>query len=236
MVRIIDEHLKIVENKVCKLWDLTITAYENVYEAFENNNRKLALKISKDDKIINDLEEELNDDTIKTITLQSPVASDLRLLISALKIANQLERIADYTVNVSDHILIDEGESGKTSSSIVDKQILEMIKYIISMLEGAKIAFETQNVELAKEIIAMDVQLDKIYTKSVKKLSKLVSDEEKLNEILPEISLNSVLLVKYLERSGDHIVNIAESIFYMVKGRNYDAHHTATMFDDEGEE
>ncbi|GBU10878.1 phosphate transport system regulatory protein PhoU [Erysipelotrichaceae bacterium] len=228
MVRIIDEHLNIVVEKISKLFDMTTNAFEEALIAFETDNRKKALKITKNDAKINEMEEEINEDTIRVITLQAPVASDLRLLIASLKIAGQLERIADYTVNIADHVLIGEEEDETTTA--VDKNISEMIKYVVEMLRVAKTAYLDQDIYLAKQVIDMDNNLDKIYTKSINKLAKTVGDTMD-GEELPEANLNSVLMVKYMERAGDHVTNIAEQIFYLVKGRNYDIHHVSTLFD-----
>lgn len=233
MVRIIDEHLNVVVEKVEKLWDMTEHAYAEALEAFELDNRKKALKITKNDAKINDLEEEINEDTIRVITLQAPVARDLRLLIASLKIAGQLERIADYTVNIADHVLI--GEEDDETTTAVDKNISEMINYVVEMLKVAKEAYLNQDIYLAKQVIDMDNKLDKIYGKSLSKLAKTVGDLPYEGDELPEVNLNSVLIVKYLERAGDHVTNIAEQIFYMVKGRNYDIHHVSTLFDNDQE-
>ncbi|MGL5043032.1 MAG: phosphate signaling complex protein PhoU [Culicoidibacterales bacterium] len=229
MGRIIDEHLNVVVEKIGKLFDMTMDAYHEALVAFETDNRKKALKITKNDAKINELEEEINEDTIRVITLQAPVASDLRLLIASLKIAGQLERIADYTVNIADHVLI--GEEEEESATAVDKNISEMISYVIEMLVVAKRAYNEQNIYLAKDVIDMDNKLDHIYGKSISKLAKTVGDLPEDGDEVPEVNLNSVLMVKYMERAGDHVTNIAEHVFYMVKGRNYDIHHVATLFD-----
>lgn len=228
MGRLIDGHLGLVVEKVDELWELTEKAYDQALKAFETNDRKRALKITKNDAKINELEEEVNEDTIRVITLQSPVASDLRLLISSLKIAGQLERVADYTVNIADHILITDSES----ESVVDQNITDMISYVIQMLKKARTAYLEQDIYLAKEVIDMDEHLDKIYGKSIRKIVKDVDSADELQET----NLKSALLVKYLERAGDHVTNIAEAVFYMVKGRNYDIHHNKALFDEAEEE
>jgi len=233
MTRIIDEHLGIVVNKTEKLWELVEEAYERISNAFEHDDRKLALKVTRKDKIINDLEEEINEDTIRTITLQAPVASDLRLLISSIKIANQLERIADYTVNIADYILLNEDDDESSYTTIVDKYIYDMMSYILDMLQLAKKAYLEQDVELAKKVMVMDYKLDKIYSKSITKLIDDVRENVPTIDELAKINMNVVLIVKYLERAGDHIVNVCESIFYLVKGHNYDSRN---MFDEDEED
>jgi len=230
MGRIIDEHLSTVVEKTTKLWDLVEEAYENIGKAFETKDRKLGLKVARKDKIINELEDEINEDTIRAISLQAPVASDLRLLISSIKIANQLERIADYTVNISDYILINDVETDSAYTTIVDKYIGQMITYILEMLARAKEAYVKQDVNLAKQVIEMDRKLDKMYSKSIENLIEDVQKHALEIDELAKFNMNIMLIVKYMERAGDHIVNICETVFYLVEGRSYD---TRNMFDDE---
>lgn len=223
MVRLIDSHIHEVVEKVARLWDLTEVAYVRIEGAFRENNRKKALKVSKEDALINELEEEVNEDAIRVITLQAPVASDLRLLISSLKIAGQLERIADYTVNIADYVLVAD-EKG-FSATVVDEDVLKMINYVLEMLKLAKEAYLNEDIEAAKQIIEMDKQLDKIYGKSLRRIVKDIDGED-----IHEANLQSALIVKYLERAGDHIVNVCEAIFYMVKGRHL--RHSADTYNE----
>jgi len=230
MGRIIDEHLSTVVTKTTKLWDLVEEAYERIGQAFERKDRKLGLKVARKDKIINELEEEINEDTIRAISLQAPVASDLRLLISSIKIANQLERIADYTVNISDYILINDDATESSYTTIVDKYIENMITYILEMLDLAKKSYVEQDVQIAKQVMEMDRKLDKMYSKSIENLIEDVrKNAVEINE-LAKFNMNIMLVVKYMERAGDHIVNICETVFYLVEGRSYD---TLDMFDDD---
>jgi len=233
MARIIDEHLSTVVEKTKRLWDLVEEAYEQIGKAFELKDRKLGLKVARKDKIINELEDEINEDTIRAISLQAPVASDLRLLISSIKIANQLERIADYTVNISDYILINDLASESSYTTIVDKYIGEMIAYILQMLDLAKTAYVEQNLQVAKQVIEMDRKLDKMYTKSIANLIEDVRQNAVEIDELAKLNMNIMLIVKYMERAGDHIVNICETVFYLVEGRSYDS---LNMFDDDEHE
>jgi phosphate transport system protein len=233
MARIIDEHLSTVVEKTKRLWNLVEEAYEQIGQAFELKDRKLGLKVARKDKIINELEDEINEDTIRAISLQAPVASDLRLLISSIKIANQLERIADYTVNISDYILINDLASESSYTTIVDKYIGEMITYILQMLDLAKTAYVEQNLQVAKQVIEMDRKLDKMYTKSIANLIEDVRQNAVEIDELAKLNMNIMLIVKYMERAGDHIVNICETVFYLVEGRSYDS---LNMFDDDEHE
>lgn len=214
-MRLIDEHLQIVMDKVQTLWEQTSQAYDRILIAFEEEDRKKALKIIRHDEKINALEEDIMDTIINVITLQAPVASDLRFLIATMKIASQLERIADYTVNIAEFVLVKE-ESDATI--IVDSKIRNMIAITLTMLAETLEAYSHKDLKLARKVIQTDKELDKIYGQALRKLVRN-SDDLTNNFDTTEINLNSILILKYLERAGDHICHIAEEIFYMVKGR-----------------
>lgn len=213
MKRILDNQINEVQDKVIELWDRCLNAYDQAKLALMNKDLSVAMNISKNDIIINELEEDINELTIKIITLQAPVASDLRFLIASIKVANQLERIADYTVNLADTVLLDKQYE---EHYLIEDEIIKMITQIEYMLNVAKDAFINQDTKLAKEAMALDQFVDALYDASIK---KMVDQKE-----ADERNIRVTLIAKYLERAGDHVTNIGEIIYYMVRGRNFDGH------------
>lgn len=213
MKRILDNQINEVQDKVIELWDRCLNAYDQAKLALMNKDLSVAMNISKNDIIINELEEDINELTIKIITLQAPVASDLRFLIASIKVANQLERIADYTVNLADTVLLDKQYE---EHYLIEDEIIKMITQIEYMLTVAKDAFINQDTKLAKEAMALDQFVDALYDASIK---KMVDQKE-----ADERNIRVTLIAKYLERAGDHVTNIGEIIYYMVRGRNFDGH------------
>ena len=188
-----------------------IESFKNLINACEINNQDMAKEIIENDQMINDIEISINVDGYLLIARQCPVASDLRRIITALKISNDLERIADYSVNIAKYML-----KTKHDNSMVVKSIMFLGKHLIEMLEDIMEAFEKEDIELALKVNDRDEILDDVYKEEVKeliKIGKTSTDEES------EEAIKGLLVIKQIERAGDHITNIAENIVYLVNGK-----------------
>ena len=203
--------LENLNNKVLDMGSEVIEAFNNVIEACETRDNDVAKNIIENDKVINDIEVSINVDGYLLIARQCPVASDLRRIITALKISNDLERIADYAVNIAKYML-----KTKHDNSMVIESIMFLGKHLIEMLDGIMESFEKEDIELALTINDKDEILDNVYREEVKKLiniGKVSTDEES------EEAIRGLLVIKQIERAGDHVTNIAENIVYLVNGK-----------------
>lgn len=197
--------------KVLEMGKEVIISYQNIMIACEKSDLDLAKDIISHDKLINDIEIAINVDAYLLIAKQCPVASDLRGIVTGVKIASDLERIADYAVNIAKYLF-----KTKHNNSEYIQPIISLINHIIKMLNGIMIAFEEENIELALEVSDLDEVLDKEYEKEAKRIFKVgknTSDSE------TEEAMRALLVIKQIERAGDHITNIAENIVYFVNGR-----------------
>lgn len=205
------DELHDLNNKVLDMGYEVLNAYNNLLVVCENNNLDIAKDIMDNDKLINDIEISINVDGYLLIAKQCPVASDLRRIITALKIANELERIADYAVNISKYMIKTKNDNTQFVQSIVI-----LIKHFYSMLEDIMKSFDKEDLTLALEVNERDEQLDMLYNTEVKsliKIGKKTTDEE------AEEAFRAVLILKQIERAGDHVTNIAENIVYLVNGK-----------------
>ena len=203
--------LENLNNKVVGMGKEVIIAFQNTIEACKENDIDLAKDILKHDKLINDIEISINVDAYLLIAKQCPVAGDLRGIITGLKISNDLERIADYAVNIAKYLI----KTIDYNSRYLDS-IIKLINHVIIMLIGIIEAFEGENIELALEISELDEILDKEYEDEVKNIIKIGNNS---SETEVEEAMRALLIYKQLERAGDHITNIAENIVYLVNGR-----------------
>ncbi len=200
-----------LNNKVLDMGNEVIESFKNLINACEINDQDMAKEIIENDQMINDIEISINVDGYLLIARQCPVASDLRRIITALKISNDLERIADYSVNIAKYML-----KTKHDNSMVVKSIMFLGKHLIEMLEDIMEAFEKEDIELALKVNDRDEILDDVYKEEVKeliKIGKTSTDEES------EEAIKGLLVIKQIERAGDHITNIAENIVYLVNGK-----------------
>lgn len=207
----IDKELDTMEANVMKMARQVISMHEKVVEVLENPDREMELEIMQADDIINHMEEEVNDQAVRSLALLSPVASDLRKVVADIKIASELERIGDYAKNVAKYLLKQDAQFPH-----VLEYAQQMEKYMINMLQETMKAYEERNVESAFEIVKRDQYLNQL----VKEIRARLKEESGEN-LIEDVFVVSCML-RNIERAGDHIKNICEHIIYMMKGQHYD--------------
>lgn len=200
-----------LNQKVIQMGEQVYGNYIKLISVCKTKDLALAAQIMEQDKLINEMEISVNVDAYLLIAKQCPVASDLRRIITALKISNELERIGDYTVNIAKYFI-----KTKNDNEIFLGKIITLANIFIEMLEGILEAFEREDVKLALEISDSDETLDKEYEDSVKELMRIAktSTEKEIEE-----AMRALLVLKQIERAGDHVTNIAENIVYLVNAK-----------------
>ena len=200
-----------------KLSVLTIGAYQNTLEALKTLDLEIALQIIKQDQDIDDLQEDITEESTIFIIRQQPVASDLRKILMVIRLATEYERIADYTKNLAEYIiLIKQNESLEHYEKNVDK-LVRMLEIVINMLKLVMEGLQEENKAKIKEAADMDKQVDEIYNEL---LASLITHIQVVDGKVFGTAY-AILINKYIERAGDHVTNIAEEILYALKGRRY---------------
>lgn len=207
----IDKEVGQLEYSVIKMGHRVISMHELLQKLYVSKNRSEALDLIKADNFINNMEEEINDIAISVFALLSPVASDLRKVITAIKIASELERIADYAKNIASYMIQND-----TIDPTVETYILQMQEKLIEMLKAAILCYEEKDVELAFEIPERDKEIDMLIEECYQTLEN-GADQQALM-----IMLRGSQILRSIERAGDHTINICEHIIYCVKGQHYD--------------
>ncbi|MCJ7444322.1 MAG: phosphate signaling complex protein PhoU [Methanotrichaceae archaeon] len=193
------------------LADLVSSSADYSVQALMNSNFDLAKRVIQGDQEVDDLSQEIETLCMELLALQQPMATDLRQIIGILKISIDLERVGDLAVDIA-------------RVSIQIKQGVEMarLEYIprmadISrrMLSQSMEALTNYDADMARHATKWDYEIDGLYVKVRDKLLKIIIEK-------PEILNEAILLLmvnRHLERIGDHICNICESIVYMVEAR-----------------
>jgi len=197
-----DAELKLLKEDLYEMARLIEVAIENIMIAFENQDEKLAREIIQGDRIVNDIEKAIEARCLSLIVKQQPVASDLRIVTTALKVVTDMERIGDHAADIAELILREKREH------IFDlvKHIPDMGNATKKMVHDAVVAFTTMNVEMAKEIMKSDDIVDELFDKvklEVANILKTSSDQV-------DQCVDILMIAKYFERIGDHAVNICE--------------------------
>lgn len=199
-----------INNHLVRMALLAEEQVEDAVRALEEKDVDLAEQVKAQDSIIDDLQRVIEDQSIKLIATQQPVASDLRALFTTIKIVTDVERIADYAVDIARIAILLKDED--ISRSI--DEIREMADYAKTMLRDSIDAYTSKDDERAYEITKMDDEIDKGLMNLVKHLYYDLSHDEE--DRFKASQLNFV--GKYLERIGDHATNICEWTVYIVTG------------------
>jgi phosphate transport system protein len=179
-------------------------------EALKNSDTALAQRVINDDSTLDRLEVEIDDLCIKLLVTQQPAASDLRLLLSLLKINTDLERIGDLSTNIANEALVLSGK--QLLKPLVD--IPRMATLGVSMIKNSLQAITDKNAELAKQVITDDITMDELNMQIYRELFSYMA--ENARNITQSLAL--IMVAKALERIGDHATNIAERAVYYIEG------------------
>ncbi|ODG91350.1 MULTISPECIES: phosphate signaling complex protein PhoU [Bacillaceae] len=205
--------LKSLQEMIIELAEKTKKAVIKSMEAFRTENIELALEVIDEDDRINKLEKEVNELILVIITRQQPVAVDLRRNLTAIKIAHDLERVADYAVNIAKSTI----RIRSRQENLPLENIEKMHELGLDMLTKASEAYRTEDLQAAKEIGEIDDIVDELYGTTVRTLMSSIADSpEHVSNIM-----QMAFICRYLERIADYATNIAENIYYLVKGKHY---------------
>jgi len=209
-----ENNLAKIKSKISEMGELSIVSLEKAFNALKTQDVEIALKVIDEDTDIDNLEMEINQIVIWLMAKEQPVARDLRVMIGVLKISSEIERIADFAVNMAKSTIM----IGKANSLLHMTDLEKMKEVSIQMLQKAIQSFIDENITLAKEVSGLEDEVDKYNGETYKKLTNYLSEHpEETNQLVQLLFVN-----RYLERTADHITNIAESTAYLIKGKIYD--------------
>ena len=181
-------------------------AVRSVYE----NDKELAMQVIDKDNEIDKMEIEIEEECLKLLALYQPVAIDLRLIISMLKINSDLERIGDLAVSIAERSLrineLDQKHPQFDFTIMCEKSLL-MVKNSIDSL----IDFDEQK---AKAVMEADEEIDALHKNVFQTVGDALKDKPNSFELLSQY----LTISRALERIGDHATNIAEDVVYMING------------------
>lgn len=179
-------------------------------ESLHNQDIEKANKAIELDDVVDKLDHDIENKCLSLITLQQPIAKDLRRLSTILKVITDMERIGDYGVNIAKITLA----LNNIKRSLPLTEILKMSELVEDMISKSMISFLEENVELARTVSNMDDKVDEMFASICDNLIKIISQ----NATLSKEATNLLIVTRHLERTADHITNICERIIYMVTG------------------
>lgn len=197
---------------IVTLAELSGKALSDAMDSLFTNDIEKANDVIKNDIHINRKELEINDKVVLLIAKQQPVATDLRRIVGFLRIATDIERMADHAKNIAQSTI----HLGDNRIPMLDN-LEKFHRLVQNMLEKAIIAFRSEDVNIAKELGKIDNEADKLYNDVISELLGMTATNSGNTLYIMQLAL----CARYLERFADHITNIGESILYLVRGVNY---------------
>lgn len=207
---LLEKRMQLLTSELAEMGSLVEKQLYNSIEAFKNKDMVLAKKVIENDDKVDELNKKIEEQCLKFMAMESPVATDLRKIFTTSKIVTDLERMADYAVDIC------------KIAQMVELDILgeecepvwQMVDILRKMIKRSLEAFVTGNVKEAYEICKMDDEVDILYRGLFNDiLKKMAKDETIINK-----GAQILFASKYLERVGDHVTNICEWIIFSSKG------------------
>lgn len=179
-------------------------------QALLTGDLRLAEKVKFGDSQIDNLEIELEEDCLKILALHQPVATDLRFIVSVLKINNDLERVADFAVNIAQRS-IDLGHKKRLNCPYDIEAMAELVEKMLKMALDSLVESDSQ---LARQTIKLDDDVDDMHKANFTSVKEAIRNNvDDLDGLVVYLSIS-----RYLERMADLATNIAEDVVYQVDG------------------
>jgi len=198
-----------IKKDILSLGAMVEDRFKKTIYAVKTNDLEQAIQIIETDYLVDAQEVEVEEECLRTLALYHPVATDLRLITAIIKINNDLERIADYAVNIARRFQI----SGQHSDSF-QYDYTAMAEQAIKMLKLSLDALVSLDGNLAYKVREMDEEVNTMRNEAYNVMKQAIrKNPEKVEEII-----NMYLISRHIERVGDHTKNIAEEVIYLIDG------------------
>ena len=208
-----DEQLELLNLELIKMGALCEDAISAAIKALLDDDDTMLRKVFEADNEIDHKEREIEALCMKLLLQQQPVARDLRIISSALKMISDMERIGDQASDIAEITRFIKGYAETSRIHISD-----MARAAIKMVTDSVESFVKKDLELTRSVIQYDDIVDDLFVKVKQELIGLVSSDPNHGEFCIDL----LMIAKYLERIGDHAVNIAEWVEYSMTGMHKD--------------
>lgn len=213
MRRSLDEAQKVLMDLLNNMGYEVEKILQGSIDCLKNLDHEKAKQIIKEDQKVNDFERQVDDECVRLIATQQPVAKDLRKVISAMKISTDLERMADLAVDIAKVVRRIDGPLIKP---LVD--IPKMAELAIQMIRQGLEAYIKEDMALAQDLQVKDDQVDHLYNQVFRDLLELMMNKpETLNQ-----GMYLAFIGRYMERIADHATNLGENVIYIATASRED--------------
>lgn len=209
-----DNQINLLRIDVLKVLDDVKKQHQEALLAIENHDYQISKQIITNDKEIRNIVEDITSVAIWRIASQQPFATDLRMIIGYMNILRDLERISNYAKNISKFNVKYQPETNLV------KELKNLMTINFEMLDLIAKAIEEEDIKSAYQAAEKDKVIDDLFKESIDKITEKIKNPK--NAKLIDEYTAGIQQLKYMERLGDHLVNICETIVYIAKGKFYD--------------
>lgn len=199
--------LQAVQQKVVDMGGLAREAVEHSIEALLTGNKQLAQKVMAEDDAIDDCTVEIEDNCLLLVAKQQPLAHDLRVIATGFKISTDIERIGDHAFDIARTVQ----DVNIPLDKIRIQEVRELADCAIGMVSKAMEAYQHQDIQTAEVVCHLDQEMDSAFARTLCALSEFITGEVTMEKSV----LQLLFIARFLERIGDHAVNIAEWVIYL---------------------
>ena len=206
-----DRDLEAVQALVVKMGGMVEAAIHDAASALEMRDDELAEAVRRRDKAIDALEHQINDEAARLIALRAPRATDLRMVLSIIKISSSLERVGDYAKNIAkrSHVLADLPAIAGSGMAL-----RRMSSAVEALMKDALDSYIQRDVALAEDVRKRDLEVDQMYNALFREfLTHMMEDPRNITACM-----HLHFIAKNIERMGDHATGIAEQVIYLATG------------------
>ncbi|HEX9284246.1 MAG TPA: phosphate signaling complex protein PhoU [Nitrospirales bacterium] len=211
MQRHFEQELQDLKGKILRMGGLVEEQVQGALRALVERDSDLARKIIANDRQVNTLDVEVDEECLRLLALQQPAARDLRFITTAMKISTELERISDLAENICERA-IELNEEPQLKPYI---DVPRMANWSLRMVKESLDAFVNHDADLARKVCMDDDFVDDLTHQLFRELlSFMLENPQTITR-----AIRITFIAKYLERIADHATNVAELVVYMVEGK-----------------
>ncbi|MGB2533240.1 MAG: phosphate signaling complex protein PhoU [Porticoccaceae bacterium] len=208
-----DEELEEIRTQLMEMGGKVEQQLKNSIQAVIKADSSLAEEVIKEERLVDEMEVDIDEACILIIARRQPAASDLRFVMMVTKAINDLERIGDEARKIANHAVILSEQDGLSQGY---KEVRHLGDSVSGMLANALDAFARFDVDAAMKTLNEDAQVDLDYKSALRELvTYMMEDPRSISR-----AINILWVVRSLERIGDHAKNLCEQIVYVVKGKD----------------
>jgi phosphate transport system protein len=218
IVKGFDEEMSRLTGEIAAMGELAVKQLEAAMDALGKRDSKAAQRVADNDDALDAQEHQISDDVLRLLALRQPMARDLREILAALRIASDIERIGDYAANVAKRSMT----LNLSAPVPLVGSLAPMARMAGRLVHEAMLAYVAHDAELAHAVWERDADLDTLYTTLFRELLTYMMEDARSITACTHL----LFIAKNIERIGDHATNIAENIWFVVRGEPLDEPRT----------